>query len=141
MKTRIGITKGVAAIVAALALATTQASAIIINDRPVGIALGQTLRLNFLNMGQESGVIIRYRLLDAEGNVLAQSERPLFLPMGNIVSVDLNRDALTAKSNRIEIRAQVSIGDPNDRDVRRSTEVFNNADGRTTVFMFDDPGQ
>src|SRR5262245_32875072 len=126
MKTRKTGNVVVALMAAFFTLAATRSDAIIVNYLPVGVTLGQTARLNFLNIGMTRAIIVDYRFLDADGNVLAQSNEHLLLPMGRIVSVDLNRDTIPHESNRIQIRIEVTIGDPNLRYLRTSTEVVNN---------------
>jgi hypothetical protein len=129
----------VAILAGCLALGATRAEAIIINDHPVGLTLGQTLRLNFVNIGDPNQIIINYRILDANGVVLAQSEQPLAVPFGRIVSVDLNRDSIpNYRDPRIQIRAQVEIRTRTDlSNLRTSLELFDNDTGRTAVFVGD----
>src|SRR5262245_12044798 len=93
-----------------LALSDTREKAIIINDRPIGLTLGQTLRLNSFNIGDPNQIIINYRIVDTDGVVLARSEQPLAVPFGRIVSVDLNRDSIpNTRDPRIQIRAEFQV--------------------------------
>jgi hypothetical protein len=103
---------------------------------PVGLAPGQTARLNFANIGETHGIIVNYRFLDSDAVVIAQSEHPLTLPAGKMMSVDVDRDTLSLKDPRIEIRAEVEILTPGNpqRSLRQSLEVFDNTSGKTTVF-------
>jgi len=68
--------------------------------------------------------------------VIAESEHPLTLPAGKMMSVDVNRDTLSLKDPRIEIRAEVEILTPANlkKVLRQSLEVFDNTSGKTTVF-------
>jgi hypothetical protein len=137
MKTRNTSTLLLALVAGVLALSATRAEAIIIHVRPVGFAFGQTIRLNFANIGERSGIIINYRIVDADGVVLAQSERPLTVPFGGIVSVDLNRDSLPRPDLRIQIRAEFEVANGDLDDLRGSLEVFDNDTGKSTIFMID----
>jgi hypothetical protein len=140
MKTRITPALPVALVAGFLALSATRAEAIIINDRPIGLALGQTLRLNFANIGDPNQIIINYRIVDADGVVLAQSERPIAVPFGRIVSVDLNRDSIPNRNPRIQLRAEFEVRTlGNLANLRTSLELFDNTTGRTTIFFPPDP--
>src|SRR5437762_5080780 len=130
-------------VAAVLALAATRAEAFIIVNygQSIGITFGQTARLNFANVGEVNGIIINYRIIDADGVTLAQSERPLTIPLGRIVSVDLDRDTLPRTDPRIQIRAEFEVRTRTDlANLRTSLELFNNDTGRTTLFI-GDPNQ
>ena|SRR5438876_3715110 len=125
-------------VAALLALAASRADAFVIYGRSVGITFGQTARLNFANVGEVNGIVINYRIIDADGVTLAQSERPLTVPLGRIVSVDLNRDTLPGSDPRIQIRVEFELRTRTDlANLRTSLEVFDNDTGRTTVFIGD----
>jgi hypothetical protein len=123
---------------------TLALNGIVIHYTPIGIALGQTARLNFANVGKLHGIgdpnddiVINWRLLDADGAVIAQADHPLTLPSGKMMSVEVNRDTLSRTDPRIEILAEVDILTPANpgKLLRQSLEVFDNASGRTTVFQ------
>jgi hypothetical protein len=119
-----------------LILGAMQAQAIIIYDHPVGITLGQTARLTFANIGETRGFIINWRFIDADGVIVARSERPLTIPFGKMVSIDLDRDTLPRPEARVQIRAEVEVltsGNPDKLSI--SLEVFDNDSGKTTVFI------
>jgi len=104
---------------------------------PVGITLGQTARLTFANVGEPRGFIINWRFIDADGVIVARSERPLTIPFGKMVSIDLDRDTLPQPEARVQIRAEVEVltpGNPN-KNLSSSLEVFDNDTGKTTVFV------
>ena len=90
-----------------LTLGAMQAQAIIIYDHPVGITLGQTARLTFANIGEIRGFVVNWRFIDADGVIVARSERPLTIPFGKMASVDLDRDTLPQPDPRVQIRAEV----------------------------------
>ena len=137
MKTRISLILSTF-ILAFLTLGAMQAQAIIIiNSRPVGITLGQTARLTFAGIGETRGFIVNWRFIDADGVTVAQSERPLTVPLGQMISVDLDRDALGRTDPRVQIRVEVEVltpGNP-DKNLFTSLEVFDNDTGKTTVFV------
>ena len=111
-----------------------------INFAPVGLTLGQTARLNLLNMDIANGITVIWRFNDPKGATLAQSSTTL--GVGKIVSVDFRRQSDTLPGDppellRAEVQVQLDIitpGVPSD-SLRRSLEVFDNNSGATTVFM------
>lgn len=138
MNTPNHLTKMIAVVAALLMLGASQASAfIVVGGFPVGITLGQTARLNFANIGEERGVIVNWRFVNADGAVIAQSERPVTVDFHKTVSVDLNRDSLPRDVARIQIRAEIEIltpGNP-EKTLMISLEILNNEDGATMVFV------
>ena len=136
MKTRTTPSILIALLLAFLALGVTKAQAFIDIYRPVGITFGQTARVTAANTGTTSFIIDGSKFLDSEGNVLAEFARQVIEP-GEMMSFDLNADDIVRESNRIQIRVVIEGPVPHLRDVRLSLEVFNNADGKTTVFIGD----
>src|SRR5436190_6738393 len=134
MKTRTTSSMLIALLLAFLALGTTKAQANIDIYRPVGITFGQTARVTAANTGTTAIIIDACKFLDSDGNVLAEFEGG-FIDPGNMIAFDLNADDIIRENNRIQIR--VVIQAPHLRNVRLSLEVFNNADGKTTVFIGD----
>ena len=128
----------IALLLAFLALGVTKAQAFIDIYRPVGITFGQTARVTAANTGTTAIIVVGGKFLDSDGNVLAEFERQTIEP-GEMMSFDLNADDIIRESNRIQIRVVIEGPVPHLRDVRLSLEVFNNADGKTTVFI-GDPG-
>jgi hypothetical protein len=98
---------------------------------PIGIALGQTARVNVLNLSDRAIMITAVKFLDEEGDLLAEFRERTIEP-GKTISFDLNRDDLIREGNRIEIHPVIEIPERRLRDVAISGEVFNNADGKTT---------
>src|SRR5256886_1985965 len=139
MKTRTTPSMLIAILLAFLALGATKAQAIVVvGGRPVGITFGQTARVTAANTGTTSFIIEGGKFLDSDGNVLAEFARQVIEP-GKMMSFDLNADDIVRESNRIQIRVVIEGPVPHLRDVRLSLEMFNNADGKTTVFI-GDPG-
>ena len=134
MKTRNTPSLLLALLLAFLALGATKAQAIIINWRPVGIALGQTARVTAANIGTRAITITGVTFLDSEGAVLAKIERQVIDP-GKMMSFDLNADDIIREGNRIQIRVVIEGPAPHLDNALSSLEVFNNADGKTTVFL------
>jgi hypothetical protein len=99
---------------------------------PTGITMGQTARLNLVNLDVPGGLFINWTFIDAKGNILAHSA--VTLPMGQTVSVDYKRQGGPL---RVELRVQVDILNPNvpAESLRASLEVFDNVTGATTVCM------
>jgi len=136
MKTRNTPSMLIAILLAFLALGATKAQAIVVVDgRPVGITFGQTARVTAANTGTRA-ITISCKFLDSDGNVLAEFDGG-FIEPGNMIAFDLNADDIIRESNRIQIRVVISADTL--RGLLRSTEVFENATGKTTVFIID-PG-
>jgi len=121
----------IAILLAFLALGATKAQAFIDIYRPVGITFGQTVRTTAANTGTRA-IIVNWTILDSAGAVLGRLDGQMIEP-GKMMSFDLNADDIIRESNRIEIRAVLS-GDSL-RGLLASTEVFENATGKTTVFL------
>jgi hypothetical protein len=104
------------------------------NSRPVGITFGQTARINLSNTSDRAIIIIGGKFFDSDGNILAEFGRQV-IEAGKIMSFDLNADDIIRERNRIQIRGVIESPEPHLRGVAISVEVFNNADGKTTVFI------
>jgi hypothetical protein len=122
-----------------------------INFPTVGISLGQTARLNLVNLGPAAPSTVppgpcraQMGFLDSAGNLLAPRSQ-LSLAPGQAGFVDLNRDTLgftTAVTNlRVHSRATISFNPPPDPDLppgpcdntRASLEIIDNFTGRTSL--------
>ena len=121
----------IALLLAFLTLGVTKAQAFIIEgSRPVGITFGQTARVNILNTGDRAFIIDGSKFLDSDGNVIAEFRGTI--DPGKTMSFDLNGDTL---GRRVEIHVVIEGPEPHLKGALISLEVFNNADGRTTVFL------
>ena len=112
----------------------------------MAFAFGQTARVNIAQTGDPNvfpagaacGIIINY--FAADGTSLAPPFRGQVEP-GKIVFVDLDRNSLPIRANRVPFRVAVRlIGDPNFppdpcSQIRASVEVYDNFTGRTMVFI------
>lgn len=115
----------------------------------VGIAQGQTARLNLVNTGSPAAFAppcrARLRFLDADGNVLANvraeavADHATFLDYAaSFVPTNTVGDA--AVPARAQIRAAVHfIDDQVPPPCRVNVEIFDNATGRTSVQFPPDP--
>jgi hypothetical protein len=117
----------------------------------VGIASGQTARLNILNIAppnpsSQSSCNVTLQFLAADGAVLKQSRNNL--SPGGSALLDLNWNDLSGYSLRAEIRAVLLFGysggaNPPGRIVQQtacgslvpSLEVFNASDGKTILIL------
>lgn len=122
----------IALLLAFLALGATKAQAlVVIGGRPVGITFGQTARVTAANTGTRA-IVIDWTVLDSEGAVLAQLVGQV-IESGKMTSFDLNADDVVREGERIQIRVVISAN--SSRGLLASTEVFENATGKTTVFF------
>ena len=115
--------------------------AVSISFAPIGLTMGQTARLNLVNLNVANGITVNCRFIDEGNNTLAQFA--VTLSMGKITSVDFKRhqDPLPGAESpgqlRAEVRAQIEIltaGASSD-SLRRSLEVFDTVSGMTSVFV------
>jgi len=106
---------------------------------PFGIAFGQTARVTVLNSGEKRGIIINGKFVDDQGRTLAGTQEPQLIPPGRFVSFDLEGDSMGRardRFGRVQALAVVTaIGNPNEKNLQVSVEVFDNATGRTTTFI------
>ncbi|MCI0387300.1 MAG: hypothetical protein MOB07_00805 [Acidobacteria bacterium] len=114
------------------------------NQFVVGLTSGQTARLSALNSGEAKGIIVDYKFFDSQGRVLRVFIAPpdpdrQLIPPGQMRSVDLNADDLNVmrdRFGRIQVHALVrAIGNPDEKNLHASLEVFDNATGKTTVLI------
>ena len=78
--------------------------------------------------------LIRSGLAKSDGNILAEFGGQV-IEAGKMMSFDLNADDIVREGNRIQIRGILEGPEPHLRGAIISVEVFNNADGKTTVFV------
>lgn len=134
MKTPITASKLIALVLVFLAIGVTTSQAIFIICQPsVGIALGQTLRVNILNLSERGIIIIGGKFLDEDGNALAEFRGSI--EPRKTMSFDLNRDSLSRQEKRLQIHPVIDSSEAHLGRASISLEVFDNADGRTTVFI------
>jgi hypothetical protein len=112
-----------------------------------GIAQGQTARLNVTNPDETRPMIINWKLVDSDGEVLHRRdgqpiERTMTLAAGHSAFLQVNADNLLGRDElRLNFRAIVTIPflppDPTDNNpfppdpCVPSVEIINNASGRT----------
>ena len=138
MRTPDQISKLIAAVAVLLLLSASPAAAVIIDWFPIGIASGQTARVNLLNTSDSAIVVIGGKFVEMDGSVLKEFRDEL-VPPGKTMSVDLDRNTLSRPQDGEEDRVQLHVsleGEPAHlRHVVFSMEVFNNADGKTMTFV------
>jgi len=140
-----------------LAVAASSPPARAFNPQPdpprigmVGIADGQTARLNLVNVSAPDDVLIpppcraRLQLVDADGNVLAQ--RRVSVSAGHATFVDFRPSFVPTNLGdvlgpaRAEIRASVDFADGlYPPPCRASLEIFDNVTGRTEIALLPPP--
>jgi hypothetical protein len=116
----------------------------------VGIADGQTARLNLVNVSAPDDTLIpppcraRLQVLDADGNVLAQ--RRVVVDAGHSAFVDFRPSFMPTNIGdvlgpaRAEIRAAVDFADEVfPPPCRASLEIFDNVTGRTQIALLPPP--
>lgn len=111
---------------------------------PFGLVQGQTARLTLFNSGETSVVGPEYRFLDSRGNTLAQSEEHIVVLPGQFRSFDFDLPepipGISDHLGRAQVRAVVTtIGNPDEKVLRVSLEVFDNATGRTSFVIQPTP--
>ena len=113
----------------------------------IGIAQGQTARLNVTNPDETRPMIINWKLVDSDGEVLHRRdgqpiERTMTLAAGHSAFLQVNADNLLGRDElRLNFRAIVTIpfrqADPADNNpfppdpCVPSVEIINSASGRT----------
>lgn len=109
--------------------------AIIRQTGAFSLAQGQATTAHVVNTGEERGIVVQDRVLDSQGNVLAQSDRRR-VEQGQASSFDFGPVDL-AEGRRMVIRLELTVegAHPNKPGFIGTQEVFNTADGRTTVFL------
>jgi hypothetical protein len=112
------------------------------NEKPlqmVGLANGQTARLNMVNIGDpnQSPCEVQMVFYDSLGKALARDVQKL--EPGMATFLDLSYATVGDPHIRVQIRARVKVvGDPN--LCLASLEVFDEESGKTTIFV-GDPNQ
>lgn len=104
---------------------------------PVGIAFGQTLRVNFLNVGSNPLEIVPC-IFDGDGAHLKTGAR-LTLAPGQMRSLDLSRSEIGGRSeNSVEVRAGVHADKSDLKHLMVAGEVIDDATGKSSLYV---PGQ
>lgn len=108
----------------------------------VGITRNQTARVNVTNAGETHGMIVNYRLVDSDGEVLRRRdgqpvERTMTLEPGHSASLQFNADNLPGRDEaRLNFRAVVTLIPPSGEAICPCSfpvtlEMVNNATDRT----------
>ncbi len=116
----------------------------------IGIANGESIRVNALDMGSSmstpsSSCSVTLRLLDAQGQLLKQNV--VTLRPGKAASLDLTRNAVPSNNHRVEIRAVLLFGysagaaptreilQQYDCNIVPSLEIYSNDTGKTNAVV------
>jgi hypothetical protein len=147
MKTRISTTKLIAIVMVVgvfagiwAAFGANRAEAVIAIIRTTGLfslTQGQATSAHVVNTGEERGFIIQIKVLDNEGNILAQSERQM-VELGQASSFEFGPPPDWAERQRMAIRLVLTvegIANRNKPGFVATQEVYNTGDGKTTVFL------
>jgi hypothetical protein len=101
---------------------------------PVGIAFGQTLRVNFLNVGSNPLEVIPC-LFDGDGAHL-KTGALLTLAPGQMRSFDLSRSEIGGRTeSSVEVRAGVHADKPDLKHLVVSGELIEDATQKSTLFV------
>jgi hypothetical protein len=99
------------------------------------LAQGQATSAHVVNIGEERGIVVDWRILDSQGNVHLQSDRRRVelgqassFTWGGLDPTEGQRMAI-----RLELRVEGARG--NKPDFIATQEVYNVDDGKTTVFL------
>jgi hypothetical protein len=111
---------------------------------PFGLATGQTARLTIFNGGETAVVGPEYKFLNSRGDILAQSADTIVILPGHFRYFDFDLPNPPPGTldlyGRIQLRAVVSgIGNPDEKNLQVSVEVFDNATGRTSFIISPPP--
>jgi hypothetical protein len=111
----------------------------------IGIARGQTARLNVTNAGDTHGLLIDGRLVDGNGDVLLlidgqPVQRTVTLEPGQSASLQIRADNfLVQNKTRLNFRAEVTVTPPSDAicpcNFPVTLEVIDNTTGRTELVL------
>jgi hypothetical protein len=148
-------TKLIAMVLAVTALAaiwtiwgTNRAEAVIAIIKTTGmfsLTQGQATSAYVVNTwtGDERGIVVQFKVLDSQGNMLAQSERQMVAP-GQASNYEYGTGVYIPAGQRMAIRLVLRVegasrnsnrGTPGPDDFIATQEVYNTGDGRTTVFL------
>ena len=112
---------------------------------PFGLAQGQTARLTLFNSGEIGIVGPEYRFLNGHGVILAAFPTETVIPPGQFRYFDFDLPNPPPGTvdffGRVQLRVAVStVGNPNEKDLRASVEVFDNTTGKTGFIIQVRPG-
>jgi ABC-type taurine transport system substrate-binding protein len=142
MKKKATVTKLIPMAIAIATIMTiasaTTAEAVIAIIRQTGmfsLTQGQATSAHVVNIAEERGIIINWRVLDSAGNVLAQSDRRR-VELGQASSFAFGPLALR-EGERVAIRLELVVESVsrNKPAFIATQEVFNTDDSKTVVFL------
>jgi len=112
---------------------------------PFGLTRAQTARLTLFNSGETAIVGPEYRFLNGHGVILGRSADEIVIPPGQFRYFDFDLPnpppGTVDLFGRVQLRVVVNaIGNPNEKDLRASVEVFDNTTGQTGFIIQVRPG-
>lgn len=121
---------------------TNRAEAVIAIIKTTGmfsLAQGQATSAHVVNTwtGDERGIVVQFKVLDSQGNTLAQSERQM-VPPGQASNYEYGTGVYTPEGQRTPIRLVLTVegvANRNKPEFIATQEVYNTGDGKTTVFL------
>jgi hypothetical protein len=102
----------------------------------VGLAMGQTARMNVSNLGAEP-IMVQFFIYDQRGLNLIPTDQRMVEP-GQTEWVDLPTEGLLLPAIRQQIRGAIKVaakGPISDKSIGGSLEVFDTRTGRATVVL------
>ena len=112
---------------------------------PFGLAQGQTARLTLFDSGDTAVEDPDYKFVNGHGVILAEFPTETIIPPGQFRYFDFDLPNPPPGTldffGRVQLRVVVNpIGNPNDKDLRASVEVFDNTTGKTGFIIQVRPG-
>jgi len=112
---------------------------------PFGLARGQTARLTLFNSGDTAVEDPDYKFVNGHGVILAEFPTETVIPPGQFRYFDFDLPNPPPGTldffGRVQLRVAVnSIGNPDEKDLRASVEVFDNTTGKTGFIIQVRPG-
>ena len=112
---------------------------------PFGLAQGQTARLTLFNSGDTAVQDPDYKFLNGHGVILAAFPTETIIPPGQFRYFDFDLPNPPPGTpdlfGRVQLRVAVNtVGNPNDKNLRASVEVFDSTTGKTGFIIQVRPG-
>ena len=98
------------------------------------LAQGQAEDAHVVNTGEERGIVVNFRVLDSAGNVHAESGR-FRVELGQAASYTWALGVEEGQRMAIRVELMVEGASRNHPGFIATQEVYNVADGKTTVFL------
>jgi hypothetical protein len=125
-------------------LAANSVEAFVINWKTpaIGITDAETMRVNVSNVGTSPRLLPYIEISGPDGDLLAQFNPTESVMPGKGVSFDLPRDLIRDGGGRLELSANIVIGNPEMKSlstfldsVRLTVEILDDATGKVVTFV------